>query len=231
MSRQTDPFAGDPAGPGVVANARRGELIADSGKLEWPKEEEAKSKPYAHEVVLVGERTGDRPARGGERPDCDFLFYVDGKPLGLMRSELERPCKPLGIPYGRNKAWCFMIPATRQSSIWLRRDRRGRHVDHGPRRSCRFQAVQRAPRRRAGRDGRALQRGLSRRPARHDTAVPAMGLRVDFDRRLKLEFHGATVTSDAGLLAFRELDDALGLTAMAAEVLADPRTGRNGRTA
>ena len=55
------------------------------------------------------------------------------------------------------------------------------------------------------------------------------GLRVAFDRRLKLEFHGASVTSDAGLLAFRELDDALGLTAMAAEVLADPRTGRNGR--
>jgi hypothetical protein len=55
------------------------------------------------------------------------------------------------------------------------------------------------------------------------------GLRVGFDRRLKLEFHGATVTSDAGLLAFRELDDALGLTALAAEVLADPRTGRNGR--
>ncbi len=54
------------------------------------------------------------------------------------------------------------------------------------------------------------------------------GLRVAFDRRLKLEFHGATVTSDAGLLAFRELDDALGLTAIAAEVLADPRTGRNG---
>lgn len=48
-----------------------------------------------------------------------------------------------------------------------------------------------------------------------------------FGRRLKLEFHGATVTSDVGLLAFRDLDDALGLTAMAAEVLADPRTGRH----
>ena len=64
---------------------------------------------------------------------------------------------------------------------------------------------------------------------RGDGEAEGSGLRVAFDRRLKLEFHGATVTSDAGLLAFRELDDALGLTAMAAEVLADPRTGRNGR--
>src|SRR5262249_24642583 len=55
------------------------------------------------------------------------------------------------------------------------------------------------------------------------------GLRLDFDRRLKLEFHGATVTSDAGLLAFRELDDALGLTALAADTLHDPRSGKNGR--
>jgi hypothetical protein len=54
-------------------------------------------------------------------------------------------------------------------------------------------------------------------------------LRVVFDRRLKLEFHGSRVTSDAGLLAFRELDEALGLTEMADDVLIDTRTGRNGR--
>jgi hypothetical protein len=52
-------------------------------------------------------------------------------------------------------------------------------------------------------------------------------LRVDFDRELRLEFHGAKVTSDAGLLAYRELDDAFGLTAAGAELLADARTGTN----
>src|SRR3954470_12501874 len=53
--------------------------------------------------------------------------------------------------------------------------------------------------------------------------------RPRFDRRLRLEFHGANVTSDAGLLAYRELDDALQLTDTAADVLHDPRTGRNKR--
>src|SRR6516225_320083 len=52
-------------------------------------------------------------------------------------------------------------------------------------------------------------------------------LRVNFDRQIKLEFHGSTVTSDAGLLAYRELDDALGLTSAAASGLNDTRTGQN----
>ena len=52
-------------------------------------------------------------------------------------------------------------------------------------------------------------------------------LRVDFDRHIRLEFHGSTVTSDAGLLVYRELDDALGLTSTAVTGLHDTRTGQN----
>ncbi|MDP2728901.1 MAG: IS1380 family transposase, partial [Dehalococcoidales bacterium] len=40
-------------------------------------------------------------------------------------------------------------------------------------------------------------------------------LRVQFDKHLRLEFHGARITSDAGLLACRELDGALELTEIA----------------
>ncbi len=53
-------------------------------------------------------------------------------------------------------------------------------------------------------------------------------LRVDFDRRLKLEFHGSKITSDGGFLAYRELDDALGLTSVAGKVFHDSRSGKNG---
>jgi hypothetical protein len=56
-------------------------------------------------------------------------------------------------------------------------------------------------------------------------------LRPAFDRRVMLQFRGSLVTSDAGLLAYRELDDALRLSEMAGEQLADARTGKNGRHA
>ena|SRR3712207_171268 len=56
-------------------------------------------------------------------------------------------------------------------------------------------------------------------------------LRVAFDRRLKLEFRGSKITSDDGLLAYRELDHVLGLSQIAGEVLTDTRTGANGRHA
>jgi hypothetical protein len=52
-------------------------------------------------------------------------------------------------------------------------------------------------------------------------------LRVHFDARIRLEFHGATLTSDAGLLACRELDDALGLTQAATRHLEERRSGRH----
>ena len=52
-------------------------------------------------------------------------------------------------------------------------------------------------------------------------------LRVNFNKKLKLEFHGVKVTSDAGLLAYREIDDVFGLTDMVACEMIDNRTGRN----
>jgi len=53
----------------------------------------------------------------------------------------------------------------------------------------------------------------------------ALGL--DFDRKLKVEFHGTKVTNDASLLAYRELDEVLGLTTMIESELTDSRTGKN----
>ena len=47
-------------------------------------------------------------------------------------------------------------------------------------------------------------------------------LRLDFDRR----FRGSAITSDAGLLAYRELDDTLRPTDTGADTLADARTGK-----
>jgi hypothetical protein len=56
-------------------------------------------------------------------------------------------------------------------------------------------------------------------------------LRLDFDRRVMLQFRGYVVTSDSGLLAHRELDEVFGLSTLASDVLADARSGKNGRHA
>jgi len=52
-------------------------------------------------------------------------------------------------------------------------------------------------------------------------------LRVKFDGQVKLEFHGAKISSDAGLLLYRELDEALGLTAGLNDLIAETRRGKN----
>jgi hypothetical protein len=53
-------------------------------------------------------------------------------------------------------------------------------------------------------------------------------VRPIFDR-IKLEFHGTRITSDGGLLAYRELDDALALTEIAITRLFESRRGKNTR--
>jgi hypothetical protein len=52
-------------------------------------------------------------------------------------------------------------------------------------------------------------------------------LQLQFNPKVRLEFHGSTITSDAGLLPLQELDEALGLTSMADYYIHDSRTGRN----
>ena len=51
-------------------------------------------------------------------------------------------------------------------------------------------------------------------------------LRVDFDWRLKLEFHGGDIASDGGRFPYRELDHALGLTKLGGEILSETRRGK-----
>ena len=52
-------------------------------------------------------------------------------------------------------------------------------------------------------------------------------LRLKFNPKIRLEFRGAAITSNAGLLAFREFDVALDLTSIASRYLQESRTGRN----
>ena len=51
--------------------------------------------------------------------------------------------------------------------------------------------------------------------------------RVDFDPRVRLEFRGAQISSDGGLLVMREMDDALRLSDLASAALCDNRRGKN----
>ena len=51
--------------------------------------------------------------------------------------------------------------------------------------------------------------------------------RFNFDRRVQVEFRGAQISSDGGLLVMRELDDALGLSDLVATALRDTRRGKN----
>ena len=53
------------------------------------------------------------------------------------------------------------------------------------------------------------------------------GVRLGFDRRVRLEFHGSRISSDGGLLLYRELDEVLSLHDMAGGLLKDVRKGRN----
>jgi integrase len=83
-------------------------------KLTWSGEETKNKQP--HVVVLVGEELEIvQRAWNARRPDCDFLFHVDGKPLGPMRSELQRTCALLRIPYGRTRGIVFHD--TRHSAV------------------------------------------------------------------------------------------------------------------
>jgi len=52
-------------------------------------------------------------------------------------------------------------------------------------------------------------------------------MKVGFDGGIKLEFHGAKVTSDGGLLAYRDFDNTLGLFDSVSASFIDKRTGRN----
>ena len=65
---------------------------------------------------------------------------------------------------------------------------------------------------------------LCRHPTGESTIARAT---LRFDRRIRLEVHGSTITQDAGLLACRELDDAMGLAEKASECFQGSRSGRD----
>lgn len=89
-------------------------ITGTTWRLAWAGTETKNKRP--HEVLLVGEALAIvQRAWATRRPDCDWLFHVDGTPLGPMRSELQRTCATLGIPYGRNRGVVFHD--TRHSAV------------------------------------------------------------------------------------------------------------------
>jgi integrase len=109
---------------GYLLGTRKGQLrhtckrhvliVGNTWKLRWPGEETKNGRP--HEIVLLGEPLAIvQRAWAARRPDCEYLFHVEGKPLGRMRSELPRTCKVLGIPYGRGRG--IVWHDTRHSAV------------------------------------------------------------------------------------------------------------------
>ena len=50
---------------------------------------------------------------------------------------------------------------------------------------------------------------------------------LSFNGRLRVDFQGARVTSDGGLILVRELDERLGLSELMGRHLSDSRRGKN----
>lgn len=93
-------------------------ITGNTWKLRWPARvtKNGRKTKQPHEVVLVDEAHDIvERAWARRRPGCDYLFHVDGNPVGPMLSELERTCEALGIPYGRGKGIIFHD--TRHSAV------------------------------------------------------------------------------------------------------------------
>src|SRR5262249_46701777 len=101
---------------GQLRNTRKKNVVidGDTWKLAWSGDETKNGQPHA--VVLVGEQLEIVQRVWANRfPDCDYLFHTDGQPLGPMRSELQRTCALLKIPYGRTRGIVFHD--TRHSAV------------------------------------------------------------------------------------------------------------------